>query len=278
MTIEIEEVVAKVQSARKYRYLCRDTIARVASWAVVRSRSPKDAAKRTKRKLHQIFGAYLPQLDFEAARRLLRQIPQGTDLERAKPVCLTIMRQHTSTRERLEILGDLYASVFRITGTPNRVIDLGCGLHPFALPWMNLPTDAEYCAWEIDERIVDLVSRFFSLLGFAGSAHCKDILVIKQEKPADVVFMLKMLPCLEQQDKGCTTRLLAAIDASFVVASFPVRSIGGSDKGMRAHYTKVMEQSLGKSGYPFAKLPYREEVFFVIDTTERHSHSAAGGS
>ena len=99
-------------------------------------------------------------------------------------------------------------TIFEITGVPRRVLDLGGGLHPFALPWMNVPVTSEYVVWEIDQRMVDLVNRFFSTVGRRPLARCQDMLVRTPKEEADVVFLMRVLPSLEQQDKGCSMELL----------------------------------------------------------------------
>ena len=273
MTMDIEEIAAAVKRSRKYRHLCRRTIVRVAEWAAARSRSQKEATKRTKRKLHQVYAAYLGHWDADAANALLDELPAGGDLEAASEICLRVMRQHVSTRERLESVEQSYATIFEITGTPSRVLDLGCGLHPFSLPWMGLPGDARYTAWEIDERIVSLVNRFLCYAGLTPLARCKDILADEPTEAPDLAFLLKILPSLEQQQKGCTLRLLERIHAPFVVVSFPVRSIGGRDKGMEAQYAENMEAVLAQSAWQFVRLELRQELFFVVDKREGHLDS-----
>ena len=265
MDIDIEALSLSVKRSRKYAHLCEDTIRRVARWAAPRSRSQKDAVKRTRRKLHQVYAAYLGHWDAERAQALLDQLPAGVDLVDARDVCRRIMQGHVSTRERVAALDNLYGPIVHITGTPKRVLDLGCGLHPFALPWMNLPTDVTYIAWEIDERIVRLVNRFLCRVGLEPLAQSKDMLVDEPTEAADVAFLLKMLPSLQQQEKGSGLRILRAIRAPFVVVSFPGRSIGGRDKGMKAHYPATMERALADTGWPAVRLEHAGELFFVVD-------------
>jgi len=264
MAIDTSQIVEELKRSRKYRHLCEDTLVRVAAWAAVRAKSQKDATQKAKRKLHQVYGAYLEAWDFEHAGRMLGALRPGADPEAARKVCRQIMQQHTSTKERLGHLDTLYASLFAITGRPQRILDVGCGLHPFALPWMELPGEVVYFAWDIDERVVALVNRFLTMMGSEPHARCRDVLVSSPTAQADVAFVLKMLPCLEQQEKGCSVRLLRDINAPFIVVSFPVHSIGGHGKGMRKHYAQMMENISAELGWRGVPLEFREELFFVL--------------
>jgi 16S rRNA (guanine(1405)-N(7))-methyltransferase len=267
MGTEIDQVVTAVRESRKYRHICPDTILRTATWAAARSRSAKEATKRAKRKLHQVYGAYLDGWDPGALSELVEGVPHGADLESVRPICTAVMQQHTSTRERLDVIEGFYGKILGVTGVPRRVLDLGCGLHPFALPWMGLPEDVEYAAWDIDGRVVALVNGFFARVGLPQAARCQDVFAAEAGDEVDLAFLLKMLPCLEQQEKGSGARLLGRIRAPFVVVSFPARSLGGRDKGMAAHYGGTMEATLSDSGWRAEKIEAGRELLYVIDKT-----------
>lgn len=265
MPIDPASVVEDVKRSRKYRHLCDATVRRVAASAGSRADSHKGAVKSTKRKLHQIYGAYLEGWDPQAARKLVEGLTPHAGAEAVRAVSRQVLALHASTRERLPLLDTLYRRLFEITGVPRRVLDLGCGLHPFSVPWMGLPQDAQYRAWEIDERMTDLVNLFLSRIGCRGAAFCRDMLAGTPTEQADVVFVLKMLPCLERQEGGCSSRLLRDLNARFVVVSFPTRSIGGRDKGMQAHYSAAMDRILAGLRWPASKVECRQEMFFVLD-------------
>jgi len=265
MPIQLADVVEELGRSRKYRHLCRDTLRRIAFWSASRSSSQNEALKRAKRKLHQVYGAYLQGWDPQVAHGLLDSLPPTPQEDVLQAVCRQILNQHTSTRERQGALEKLYAAIFEIVGRPKRLLDLGCGLHPFALPWMGLPPDCEYLAWEVDRRMVDLVNRFLTILGRRPSAQCRDVLANGPPRQADVVFLLKMLPCLEQQERGCSEPLLRSLATPFVVVSFPARSIGGREKGMRAHYASAMGSILAECPWPVSTMEHGEEIFFILN-------------
>lgn len=265
MRIDTARVADEVAASRKYRWLFRGTLVRVAAWAVERSESQKEAVARAKRKLHQVYGAYLEGWDPEGAAALIAGLEPNCGKDELRAVCADILRRHASTRERLPFMDALYDRLWEITGVPARIADVGCGLHPFATPWMGLPESTAYFGLEIDTRMAELIRSFFTLAGRQGRIECGDVLVRMPDERADVALLLKMLPSLERQEKGCTERVLRGLDAAHVVVSFPARSLSGREKGMRAHYSATMEETVDRCSWPFVRFELGNEVFFVLD-------------
>jgi 16S rRNA (guanine(1405)-N(7))-methyltransferase len=176
-----------------------------------------------------------------------------------------ILGLHSSTAERLPFLAELYG---RLLGdglqSGSRVLDLGCGLDPFALPWMALPRGAEYHAVDMDERLARSIGRYLALLGRPGSAAAGDILggAIPPGR-WDVVLLMKLLPTLERQQRGSAARLLRSLDAARIVVSFPRASLGGRRKGMDGQYESLMDRILEGSGLALERLAWESESVYV---------------
>ena len=269
-TADLDGIVADLRSAKKYRYVCEDTLRRIAAWAAVRHESRKEAVKTAKRKLHQVYGAYFDGLDLPRIEELVGGM-EG-DINGDRPylsVCSEILGFHASSSERLPILGEVYGAVFEVTGVPDTILDLACGLNPFALPWMGLPETTRYTACDVDYRLVDSIGRFFGRVGRRGEAVCEDILSAPPGRSADVALLLKTLPCLEQQEKGVSLDLLRELDARFAVVSFPARSLGGRAKGMPEHYERFMAPIVEALGVACEKLAFPSEIFYVLELRER---------
>ncbi|MFY9826308.1 MAG: hypothetical protein WAM82_33400 [Thermoanaerobaculia bacterium] len=247
----IERLAGLLATAPKYRNVSPETLSRVAQWAAVRYRSDKEVLKAAKRKLHQVYAAYLSP---KAAARLT-QLDAGS-----RGDCLEAMSLHASTVERLPILDELYGRIFAVTGVPSRVLDLACGLHPFGLPWMGLPAGASYHAMDIDCELMARLGLFSHRL----VAECRDLLVRPPEEPADLAFLLKAVPCLEQQERGASLRLLRALNVRHAVVSFPAHSLGGRSKGMEEHYAAMAENLIATLGADAEVLRYPSETFYVI--------------
>jgi 16S rRNA (guanine(1405)-N(7))-methyltransferase len=262
---ELGEIVSALRGSRKYRFLCEDTLRRVAEWAGARHSGRREIVKAAKRKLHQAYGAYLEGGDPSEVEAQVKALPSDLSDEELRAVCLGILGRHTSTEERVPFMEEVYSEVLRRTGRPEAVLDLACGLNPFAFPWMGLPREVTYHACDIDGRIVSAVDAFFSWLGVPHSAACADVLVSVPEVEADVAFLLKTLPCLERQEKGAGAAVLREVRARYVVVSFPAQSLGGREKGMREHYREEMRRIEAELGSGAEEIAFPTETFYVLE-------------
>ena len=265
---QIEQAVAAVRASQKYGNVCERTIWRIAAeeWARqgTGERSLKRTIKRTKSKLHQVYGAYQAPIDYEQQVRSL-QVAYAGEGAAIRAACGRVLSLHTSTRERAPILERFYAQVFSHIGTPRSLLDLACGLHPLSLPWMALGTGATYHAYDIDAERVAFLNQYFFLARVRGCAHLQDIVCDPPTLRADVALLLKSSTCLERQRKGATLELLDEIDARYVVVSFPVRSLGRHAKGMPHHYERTFGAMVQDRGWPLIQLRFSTELVFIVD-------------
>jgi len=260
-----QEVIDRLKRTVKYRYLCEETLCRIAHWAAVRHPSARMALKAAKRKLHQVYGAYIDRIDFVRIKAAADGPPCPLTHAGIRRACHEILKGHASTAERLPIMGDLYPHLFREIGQPDSLLDMACGLNPFALPWMGLPPQTRYVAWDIDGRLVSLIRGFLTRVGQAQKAVCRDVLVSSADLRADVAFLFKTIPCLEQQEKGAGVALLRRVRADVVVVSFPTQSLGGREKGMAQQYERTMVRIVDELKLPVRKMTYPGEIFYVLE-------------
>lgn len=262
---EVEQIVANVLSASKYRSVCPSTVRRFAGEEWTRHGTLKAAIKAVKSRLHQAYSAYESGIDYAQAYRALEAAyARGTDQD-IRATCREILTHHASTRERLPILPHFYGRIFAHTGMPQTLLDLACGLNPLALPWMGLPGGAVIHAYDIDRERIAFLERFFSLAGVAGTAHLQDVICDPPTEPADVALLLKTGACLERQRRGSTLALLDALRVSFAVVTFPAHSLGRRDKGMPAHYTAAIGGILSDRPWPATRLELDGELVFIVD-------------
>jgi len=269
---ELEEIVAAVAASKKYRSVCTDTIRRIAERELASRDNVKAAAKATKRKLHQMYGAFEQGSDYGAAyQRLQKAYELGSDDE-IRAACRHLLGQHSSTRERLPLLDRFYQDIFEITGQPSSLLDLGCGLNPLALPWMGLiPGQASeqtpgirYVPLDIDADRVHFLNRYLALAGLEPLARCQDILSHLPGDAADVALLLKMSPTLERQEPGATLSLIGQLNAPYIVVSFAIKSLGGREKGMAEHYQQQFLGWLKDRQWPAEKLAFDSELVFIV--------------
>ena len=262
------EIVASLASSRKYASLCPDTLHRMGCWAWERYPDLPTATKAAKRKLHQVFASFMGQDDVLKAQRLVETLPSCPSQDEMRSICRRIMELHSSTRERMYSLEQLYPALFAaIGGPPRRIADLACGLHPFAIPWMGLSPDTVYMASDIDGRIVDSLNRFFERSGISAGAECRDLLADQTRVGADLVFLMKALPGLEQQERGGAARVLGRLDAEWVIVSTPTASLSGRDRGMHEHYDAMVSRLVEQMGWGAREMRYGNETFYILRTT-----------
>src|SRR6188508_2838709 len=142
------DIVERVLSSRRYRGVDAALVERLAAEELPRSRGADDAVKRVKRRLHQAIGAFGGST---TSRNDIAEVWHGDMADpKFRAACLSAMRAHASTRERIANLDRFYAAIWDGTGVPGSILDLGCGLAPLSLPWMGLDRGARYVAVDVD--------------------------------------------------------------------------------------------------------------------------------
>jgi 16S rRNA (guanine(1405)-N(7))-methyltransferase len=262
-----DSIVEALARAPKYRGLCRDTLTRTADWALARHTRDRDALKAAKRKLHQIYGAYIDQGDSwrKPLADALADPAAFDDPEAVRRLCRAAIDRHASTAERLTELAQVYAELFALAGAPDRVLDLACGLNPLTVPWMPAGRPRRYRAFDIDGPAIELLDRVLQRIHPDYRACWADVLAAPPSEPADLALLLKAVPCLEQQDKGASERLIRSLNVRHVALSFPLRSLGGRAKGMEQTYTALAEDLIARLGVEARSLRRSNELFYVLD-------------
>lgn len=260
-------IAGEITASRKYGAIDPDLIA-----AVCRSECPKEtraseAVKRVKRKLHQMVGAYVDaRLPFESWLEQLRAA-SATDHPQ---ICREILSHHASTRERLPEMESVYAAAFEGIPAPTRVCDLACGLNPLGRPFMPIPKNALYAAYDVHLGLVRFVADSLAVMGFPVESGTWNLL---QEAPppfADVVLILKTLPCLEQADPAASERLLRAVRAPITVVSFPTTSLSGTRRGQALFYRDRFLARVRRDTFDIEIRELRTELLFRLH--RRHAH------
>lgn len=260
------QLVDAVLASTKYRHVSIDLIRGIGQRELAKRRPLKEAIKATKNTLHQVGAAYQgSRIDYAAGLTALREVAQSADEAEWRAACTRIMQQHASTRERLPILDRFHSTVLADIAPIRSVLDLACGLHPLALPWMPLALDAEYHAYDVYGDMVDFLNEFFALARCRGRAEVVDVTQLCPSPKVDLAFLLKSLPCLEQLDPTAPFRLLDAIRADHLLISFPVHSLGGKSKGMAEHYEARFQELVTGKSWRVERFEFATELVFRVD-------------
>jgi 16S rRNA (guanine(1405)-N(7))-methyltransferase len=245
------EIVERVRRSSRYRDVDPRLVERLAAEELPKARGTDDAVKRVKRRLHQAVGAF---------RGSLPARPVG------EAEIVAAMRAHASTRERLPHLDTFYSGIWAHTGVPRRILDLGCGLNPLALPWMGLDPTATYVAIDADERPLVTVREFLEGSGHPHQVRTVDLVREVPDDDADVALLLKLVTTLDRQDPDAAARLLRGLQAPSAVVSFTTRSLGGRGRGMERTNRGRLQRLVADAGRVrvVAEASVPNELVFVL--------------
>lgn len=264
----LDSLVDAVAASAKYRNVSQDLIRAIGAQELAKGVSRKTAVKATKNKLHQIGAAYqVRPLNFALALERLQATASAVEW---RQVCRDIMGAHASTRERLPILDVFYDTCLSDLAAPRSVIDVACGLNPLARSWMPLPGDVTYHAYDIYADMMQFLQDYMALAQIEGRAEVRDVIHNPPREEADLVLLLKTLPCLEQIEKGASARLLDALQARYLLISYPVSSLSGRQKGMVATYDTQFAALAADRNWATRRFVFETELAYLVDTQGNH--------
>lgn len=262
----IQKMIAKVLDTKKYRHagLNPDTIEDLIRQQAPQHPNEKMTLKAVKRKLHNIVAPYLGEPDYVGLTTQLAQI-NDTSLDSAelKAFCLNVLGQHASTAERLAMMSEFYTCLFRATGVPNTILDLACGLHPLAFPWMGLPSTVRYHAYDIRQPRVDFINLFFTKIGLPPLAENRDILVNPPLRQADLGFFFKEAHRFEKRQPGCNRAFWKSLHVEKLAVSLPNQNLSGTHSLLEVHRNLVADNL--PENYQVMELSFENEIVFLIE-------------
>ncbi len=269
----IEAVVTAVKQSAKYGDTNEATIRELAAEAVRQHKKTRPAIKAVRARLHSIMAPYLGDPDYAVeAARLDAAFAAGDDTAVAT-ICLDCLDAHLSTRERLPIMAEFYARIFAITGQPDVLMDIACGLNPLAWRWMGWPVDSslrqgeqaiQFYAYDIHEPRVAFINHYLRLEGLAPLARVQDVAMQFPQETADVALFLKEMPRFERNYGGRGRPLLEALNAKYLVISYPAVSTHGG-RNLTNRYREFMVQIIQGYDWPVTELLFAGELVFVIE-------------
>jgi len=251
---------------RKYRDvdLPEDTLRDLLDQELPHYRNHKDAVKAVRKKLHNIIAPYLGDPDYPATAAALDAAFTSGDPAAVRAVCADILNAHASTRERQPMIDDFYQRIFAFTGTPRSILDLACGLNPFAFPWMGLPDRVEYHAYDLHRPRVELINHYFLLQGLAPLAESGDILVHPPQTRADVALFFKEAHRFEQRQHGCNRAFWQALNVRYLLVSLPTQSLTGRFE-LIERQRRLVYATLQGLPWQVTELQFDTEIVFCMD-------------
>ena len=264
--VNINKLKERILSSRKYRNLGLnpDTVEDLIRQEITNLTSEKALRKNVRRKLHNIVAPYLGKLDYTLLKNQLDQIePASLDDKSLQEFCLGILSQHASTAERIPLMPAFYEQLFKVTGRPDTLLDLACGLHPFNFPWMNLPITTKYYAYDIIQPRIDLINQFFQKVGLLPLAVNQDILVNPPQIHADLALFFKEAHRLEKRQPGANQNLWSQLDVDLLAISLPAQNLTGTHPLIQQH-RNLVHQNLSES-QKVSEILIENEIIFIIE-------------
>jgi 16S rRNA (guanine(1405)-N(7))-methyltransferase len=272
---DLAPLVTRLAASRKYRDLHPAVLRRAAQDAALANDSLPAALKRAKSRLHQWFGAYrgvewrrwLAALEATASVEALG-IVEPSQLDTF--VQRTALLHGSMSERRHELEAQLDWLLDRCAGAAS-VLDLGAGTMPLLLPACAAARGLElnYHGLEIDRALAEFGTRYLELRGMRGTVSFADALDSPPTAGAEVVLLLKGSPCLERQEPGATLRLIRAVPARSFILSFPTRSLGGREKGMRENYQAFAAALAADLGLSIESRAFESETFHRLFDSRR---------
>lgn len=283
----LDFLVMLVKASKKFRHVSNDLVEKAIlkeirkrpSFHSILQRSSLKGFERNKTAktlIRRVRSSLFPYTSMHYARKADKRyeyfdaLKKNTDQEHAEEINRSILRCHTSSRERLQHYEGLYLDIFSITGQPKSILDIACGLNPFSLPFMGL-ADFDYIVSDADPPTCELLKDYFILTqsrGVKGKVLCLNILndddleTIRKLPIVDVCFLFKILDLLDKRGHKRSEMLLTAVNARYVIVSFATATISG--KMMRKPRRAWFERMLQRLDYSYTLLTRKNEIFYVI--------------
>ncbi len=274
--MEIKNIIEKVR-IKKFRNLDEEAVKHKINEFLKRnpkirlnelkekSSDLKKIIKYVKKEMHHSYGAF--QNDISKRERLLDELKRTNSMsDDFIELHKKILSTHKSTKERLMIYDKLYEAIFSIIGRPESILDIGCGLNPFSLPWMGL-NKLTYIASEFNNEDNRFISEYFNFISGLYQNYELKTLRIDLNKDfdklkgikVDAVFCWKVFDLLDFKK---TENIVKSLNAKWLVASFSTKTLG--NRKMNSPRRAGFQKMLRRLNLEYKTLSYENEIFYVV--------------
>ena len=260
------EICAEILGSKKYANIDPSIVERLCEETIPKYPKRKDVVKAIKKELHIIHESFLGEDCHQRATSLISNY-SGSDLSSDKELTLKLLELHSSTKERLTQVDEIYSFISEYISLENDVIDLGCGFNPLVLPFFETKPK-NYTALDINQATIELLNYYFEQCKLPYQAGLCDAVGKTNEKQADILLLFKLFPLLERQKKGQAFEIIRSYNCKRYIISFPLKSASGKEKGMEKYYTDFFEQGLPTYFSIKEKKIFDNEMFYIVLPTK----------
>jgi len=260
-----QEIINTIKQLKKYNALDLpdDLLLNLLEQEKQKFSSPKQLEDSFRKKLHNIVAPYLDKTNYLYELSAIDSQLNPDNPLQTKAYCAYILSKHASTKERLPSLDTFYGKLFSLIGKPQTILDLACGLNPFALPWMPIDNSINYFAYDIHKPRIDLINRFFEINGLRPLAICQDILVSPPKQEADTAFFFKEAHRFEKRKPGCNREFWQALNVKTILVSLPTEDLKHHHNLIPRHQ-QFMERTTQGLNWKIDEIQFENEIVFVI--------------
>jgi len=219
----INEVLIEIKKSKKYNAIANGIIISeikkyLKSNQILKiTQISKQDLKNIKTKLHKLYSSYQTKKK-NKRNQYLEELNILIKTKRSiSEVTKKLLSITLSTKERLGDYEKIYKNIFKITGKPKKIIDLGGGLNSFSIPLMNLKK-INYYSYDINNNDKDFLNKYFNIIktktikGFARILDIRDLKKVKNLPKSDITFMFKVIDLIKDKNKKITEELIKNIN------------------------------------------------------------------
>ncbi len=230
----------------------------------------KQDIKEIKKSLHISYASFQTKKKNKISSyldELKSKVENGEDIQDITEKLLSIT---ISTKERINDYENIYREIFKITGKPKAIIDLGSGFNPFSYPLMNLK-ELTYYAYDINEEDIHYLNEYFDimsqsgLIGKVAILDLKNLTKISSMLHADIIFLFKVIDILDKNSHKPSEGLIKILikKSKFIIVSFATKTF--TRKQMNFPNRIWFELMLERNGLNFQTIKTDNEIFYIVN-------------
>lgn len=210
------QIFKKITSKKEFSQLLRKDVELALGKFDGANYSDEEKVKLTRELLKRVFGAF-------SGRRLLSG--------KLKDVSW-ILAHHVSAKERVPYYSEIYKRLLNGFNEKLNVIDLGCGVNGFSYKYFE-NKKINYLGVEAVGQLVNLTNDYFKRERISGKVVHESLFelekikgLVKSVRGKKIVFLFKVVDCLEMMKMNYSKKLLKEIAAlaDRIVVSFATES------------------------------------------------------
>ena len=260
---KLTDLIEETKTSRKYREmdLPNEFLLDLASQAAKVASTPAEIKTIFRKNLHNVIAPYLENIDYR--QETLRLINEPEILNDLPAYCLSVMKKHASTRERIPWLVEFFGVIEEQIGRPKLVLDLACALDPLSLPWLKLTPEPTFLAFDVNGARINYLNQLFAAAFPFAKAIQQDILVDPPCEKADCAFFFKEAHRLEKRQPGATIQLLQQLNVDVIVLTLPATDLA-RHHSLENYHTQLVEKAIQGQDFHFEKIRVGDELLFFI--------------